>query len=69
MLITLDKDFGELAIVQNAPHAGIVRLVGFSVRQQAALCLQVLERYAEELGHGAIITVDSRRVRVRPGTL
>lgn len=68
MLITLDKDFGELAIVQHTPHAGIVRLVDFSVRQQAALCLQVLERYAEKLQQGAIITVDTRRVRVRPGT-
>lgn len=67
VLITLDKDFGELAIVQNAPHAGIVRLVGFSVRQQASLCLDVLERYADELAQGAIITVDPRRVRVRPG--
>ena len=67
VLITLDKDFGELAIVHHVPHAGIVRLVGFSVRQQAALCLDILERYADELHAGAIITVDPRRVRIRPG--
>ena len=67
VLITLDKDFGELAIVQQLPHAGIVRLVDFSVSQQAALCITVLERYADELADGAIITVDPRRVLIRPG--
>jgi predicted nuclease of predicted toxin-antitoxin system len=28
VLVTLDKDFGELAIMKGAPHAGIIRLVG-----------------------------------------
>jgi len=30
VLVTLDKDFGELAIVRELPHAGILRLVGLS---------------------------------------
>ena len=29
-LVTLDKDFGELAIVRNLPHHGILRLANFS---------------------------------------
>ena len=28
ILVTIDKDFGELAIVRGHLHAGIVRLVG-----------------------------------------
>jgi hypothetical protein len=32
ILVTLDKDFGELAIVRDASHAGIVRIVGFAAR-------------------------------------
>jgi len=28
ILVTLDRDFGEIAIVRALPHAGIVRLVG-----------------------------------------
>lgn len=28
-LVTLDKDFGELAVALGAAHAGIVRLVDF----------------------------------------
>jgi predicted nuclease of predicted toxin-antitoxin system len=29
ILVTLDKDFGELAILKGLPHSGIVRLTGF----------------------------------------
>lgn len=36
VLITLDKDFGELAIVYGRPHRGIIRLVGLPGRQQGA---------------------------------
>ncbi len=33
ILITLDKDFGELAVVQEQAHAGIIRLVILSASQ------------------------------------
>lgn len=67
ILVTLDKDFGELAIVRGAPHTGIIRLVGFAARQQATVCARILDHYGEELAAGALITVDPGRVRVRPG--
>lgn len=67
VLITLDKDFGELSVVRNEPHSGIIRLVGFSAREQGRACQEVLERYADELRRGALITVDPGKVRVRPG--
>jgi predicted nuclease of predicted toxin-antitoxin system len=35
ILITLDKDFGELAIIQEKPHSGILRLVDISISRQA----------------------------------
>ena len=38
VLITLDKDFGELAIRRGLPHCGIMRLVNVSARQQGAVC-------------------------------
>jgi predicted nuclease of predicted toxin-antitoxin system len=65
VLVTLDKDFGELAIVQGLPHAGIIRLVNQSATQQAALTLLVIERYQDELARAAIITVEPERVRIR----
>jgi predicted nuclease of predicted toxin-antitoxin system len=65
ILVTLDKDFGELAIVYGKPHVGIVRLVNISARQQGKLCLHIIERYGEELASGAIVTADPGRVRIR----
>ena len=67
VLITLDKDFGELAIRRGLPHSGIVRLVNISARQQGAICQQVLTQYGDELMRGAILTVESGRIRIRPG--
>jgi predicted nuclease of predicted toxin-antitoxin system len=66
VLITLDKDFGELAIVYGKPHCGIIRLVDLPARQQGSYCVTVLERFADELTRGAILTVTSQRVRIRP---
>ena len=65
LLVTLDKDFGEIAIVHGRQHAGIIRLVGFSARRHGRTCRMVLERYASDLSSGAIVTVEPGRVRVR----
>ena len=66
ILVTLDKDFGELAIVYGYPHYGILRLVNLSTAQQVSVCEKILDKYGEELYSGAIITVDANRVRIRP---
>jgi predicted nuclease of predicted toxin-antitoxin system len=66
ILVTLDKDFGELAIVQGTKHSGIIRLVGMPARQQGVLCAYIVERYGKELESGAIVTVEPGRVRIRP---
>lgn len=65
VLVTLDKDFGELAVLHGLPHSGIVRLVNISARQQASVCLQVLALHAPELLSGAIITAEPGRLRLR----
>ena len=66
VLVTLDKDFGELAIVRGVPHAGIVRIVGFAAREQGPACVAALARYGAELAAGALVTVERTRTRVRP---
>lgn len=66
VLVTLDKDFGELAIVRGLAHCGIVRLVNIAAKRQATICSSVLTRYATELQVGAIITVTETHVRIRP---
>ncbi len=65
ILITLDKDFGELAVVYGYPHYGILRLVNLSTVQQASVSKTILGKFGWELYSGAIITVDSNRVRIR----
>ncbi|PKB63533.1 MAG: toxin-antitoxin system, toxin component, PIN family protein [SAR202 cluster bacterium Io17-Chloro-G2] len=66
ILVTLDKDFGELAVLNQQPHSGILRLVNLSARQQAPVCLRVLAQYGEELQAGALVTAETGRVRIRP---
>ncbi len=65
ILVTLDKDFGELAVVRGQPHTGILRLVGFAARQQAAACQRILELYGGELNAGALVTAEPGRLRIR----
>jgi predicted nuclease of predicted toxin-antitoxin system len=67
VLITLDKDFGELAVVRGIEHCGILRLVNFPSRKQAEVSQRILVLYAEELQAGALITAEPGRVRIRPG--
>jgi predicted nuclease of predicted toxin-antitoxin system len=65
ILVTLDKDFGELAVLHQRPHFGILRLVNWPARQQAQVCLRVLDLYGEELQGGAIVTTEPGRIRIR----
>jgi predicted nuclease of predicted toxin-antitoxin system len=65
ILVTLDKDFGELAIFRKMPHHGILRLVNHSARRQAEVCLEVLKQFSQELTDGAIITAERFRIRIR----
>jgi predicted nuclease of predicted toxin-antitoxin system len=65
VLVTIDKDFGDLAVHQGQPHRGIIRIVDFAARQQATVCQVVLERYAADVTAGSIITAERGRVRIR----
>jgi predicted nuclease of predicted toxin-antitoxin system len=66
VLVTLDKDFGELAVFQGIPHSGILRLVDISSTNQGPVCNRVVSAYASELMPGTIVTVEPGRVRIRP---
>ena len=66
VLATIDKDFGELVIVQGMVHVGLIRLVGFRAREQGPALVRLLATYQAELAAGAILTAEPWRVRVRP---
>ena len=66
ILVTLDKDFGDLIVRDGYPHAGLPRPVSDSVRLQASMALDALARHGDDLLAGAIVTVEEDRIRVRP---
>jgi len=65
VLVTLDKDFGELAVLHRQPHFGILRLVGLSSGQQGRVCSKVLVLHGDDLQAGSIITAEPGRLRIR----
>ena len=69
VLVTLDKDFGELAVFHGMPHSGIIRLVNIGARQQASACLRVIDLHGKDLKSGAILTVEPDRLRIRLATI
>lgn len=67
VVVTLDKDFGELAVAFGHEHAGIIRLVDVRYLDQATRCIELIANYGTELEHGAIVTAEPGHVRVRSG--
>lgn len=65
ILVTLDKDFGELAILKGKPHQGIIRLSGFRAMQLADVVHYIVTHYQVDLHAGSMITVDPTKIRVR----
>ncbi len=65
VLVTLDKDFGTLAVRDACPHSGIVRLVDIPARSHGIVCVELFDQYSEELIAGDILTVEADRVRIR----
>lgn len=65
ILVTLDKDFGNLAILQGQPHCGIIRLVGFRVQAMGPTIRLLLEKYQTQLYQAAIIVATPQQVRIR----
>lgn len=65
VVVTLDKDFGEIAVVRGLKHSGIIRLVGIAARRQGPMSVDAIAKYGTDLMAGAILTVEAARVRIR----
>lgn len=65
VLITEDKDFGELIFVQQLPHGPIVRVVELTVNEQIQAIDELMNQYAAVLKGPVIVTVTRGRVRIR----
>lgn len=66
LLLTADKDFGELVFRQHrlAPGIVLIRLAGMPPDDKASLVASVIDRHAAELP-GAFTVVTPRLVRIR----
>ena len=67
ILLTQDKDFGELTIRLRKKAPGIIRynLLGMSIARQAQYIVRALKNAPKPLT-GHIITVEPGRIRQRP---
>ena len=65
ILITADKDFGDLVFVYNKPHPTIIRLVDIPPKRQMQLLTHILQNYSEEMSKRVLITANSSRVRIK----
>jgi predicted nuclease of predicted toxin-antitoxin system len=67
LLVTADKDFGELVYRQGRITSGVLlrRLAGLSEEEKTALVSAVMREHGTEL-QGAFSVVSRGRLRVRP---
>jgi len=65
ILITAEKDFGDLVFVYNKPHTTIIRLVATPPKKQMNLLETILENYSRELQENVLITASLSRIRIK----
>ena len=65
VLITEDKDFGELVFVRRLRHPCIIRFVEMTVAEKVSAMEDLLERHETAMCQGTIIVVTKSRVRMR----
>ncbi|MFI5381844.1 MAG: DUF5615 family PIN-like protein [Tepidisphaerales bacterium] len=68
VLLTFDKDFGELAVRFASPAVGIVlfRLSGATPEEDNSRAFEALQSRTDWVGHFSVVTDD--RIRMRPLT-
>lgn len=66
LLLTADKDFGELIYRQNRISQGVmlIRLAGLSAENKATTISLAVNKHSSELSH-AFTVVSSRAIRIR----
>ena len=70
LLLTADKDFGELVFRQRLLHSGVllIRLAGLTPDRKAELVAAILEPHGQELRTGfAVLSKRALRLRRPPG--
>ena len=64
ILITTDKDFGELIHLHGTRHTGLIRLPDVRMTERIALVGHVLQYHGQAIEERAMITIRSGRIRI-----
>lgn len=69
ILITEDRDFGELVFRRRRPHTGVIylRLPPMELKPRIARVQEVLDRYSDRLDQFVVVTEKTVRVRRSEG--
>ncbi len=67
VLVTEDKDFGELVFLRRLPHPCIIRFVEMRVADKVSAMRELIEHYSNVLVASTIIVVTRNRLRIRRG--
>ena len=65
ILLTEDKDFGELVFVRGLPHKSIVRLTDMDIDSKVTAILMLIERHSDALLAGSMVVVTRDALRIR----
>ena len=65
VIITEDKDFGELVFVRRLLHPTIIRFVEMGVDDQVVAMRELLDSHSTDLEAKSLIVVTKGRVRIR----
>jgi predicted nuclease of predicted toxin-antitoxin system len=70
ILITRDKDFGELVFRLNKAHRGVIliRLEGYTTDQRAEIVCRLIFQHLSELP-GSFTVIQKEIIRIRPRTI
>ncbi len=66
VLVTADKDFGELVFFKKIDSPTIIRLVNIPAKKQGEILLRIIEKNIKEIENISIITADKYRNRIKP---
>lgn len=65
VLVTEDKDFGELVFIHRLPHGPIIRLMDLTIDEQVDGMQELLATHVREISGPVIVTVTHGRIRIR----
>lgn len=65
ILVTGDREFGELVVFERLSTAGIIVLHKIAAAEHVAACLRAMAEHAAELESGGIVIVQPEKMRAR----